>query len=240
MRGAGVLVSANRRIQVVERQVQIRARGGGIGDQGAKAIEPFIRLGLGRGDESDQLAIQRLAVALIEPAQVVVKVEREAAALPIGERHVHEDLRFAVQEIDRVMNVVHSSASFQDVGDRGLTLACGRGGDLLGDRRLGRWGEWRSLAPDRRKEMALRRDAYERRFRAVIADGIAAGTFAPVDPAVSAAFILTALNGIVTWYRPDGRLKPGAIATAFADLALRAVLADEPAAEGGDDGEGQP
>ena len=68
--------------------------------------------------------------------------------------------------------------------------------------------EWRSLAPDRRKDMGRRRDAYERRFRAVIGDGIAAGTFAPVDPAVSAAFILTALNGIVTWYRPDGRLKP--------------------------------
>jgi AcrR family transcriptional regulator len=100
--------------------------------------------------------------------------------------------------------------------------------------------EWRSLAPDRRKDMGRRRDAYERRFRAVIGDGIAAGTFAPVDPAVSAAFILTALNGIVTWYRPDGRLKPGAIATAFADLALRAVLADEPPAEAEDADEGRP
>ena len=43
----------------------------------------------------------------------------------------------------------------------------------------------------------------------VIADGIAAGMFAPVDPAVAAAFVLTALNGMVAWYRPDGRLGRG-------------------------------
>ena len=33
-----------------------------------------------------------------------------------------------------------------------------------------------------------------------------AGVFAPVDPALTAAYILTALNGLVAWYRPDGRL----------------------------------
>jgi AcrR family transcriptional regulator len=88
--------------------------------------------------------------------------------------------------------------------------------------------EWRSLSAERRNEIARRRDTYERRFRAVITDGIATGTFAAVDPALAATFILTALNGIVTWYRPDGRLRPSAIAQAYADLALRAVLTDEP------------
>ena len=68
--------------------------------------------------------------------------------------------------------------------------------------------EWRSLVGERRAAIGKRRDAYERRFRTEIADGIAAGTFAPVDPIVAAAFILTALNGLVTWYRPDGRLRP--------------------------------
>jgi AcrR family transcriptional regulator len=84
--------------------------------------------------------------------------------------------------------------------------------------------EWRSLAAERRAAIGLRRDAYEGRFRAVIRDGIAAGTFAPVDPVVAAAFILTALNGLVAWYRPDGRLEPSALADQMADLALRAVL----------------
>jgi hypothetical protein len=41
---------------------------------------------------------------------------------------------------------------------------------------------------------------------------------------VAAAFILTALNGLVAWYRPDGRLDPPALAERLADLSLRAVL----------------
>jgi hypothetical protein len=87
--------------------------------------------------------------------------------------------------------------------------------------------EWRSLSTERRADMSRRRDAYEKRFRTVIADGVTAGSFAPVDPATAAAFVLTALNGIVTWYRPEGRLRPAALAEAYADLALRSVLALE-------------
>ena len=91
--------------------------------------------------------------------------------------------------------------------------------------------EWRSLAAERRATIQKRRDAYEARFRTVIADGVQTGTFAPVDPAVAASFILTALNGLVVWYRPDGRLKPAALTEAYADLALRAVLGADPPLE---------
>jgi len=84
--------------------------------------------------------------------------------------------------------------------------------------------EWRSLDPDLRARMSKRRDAYERRFRSVIADGVDQGEFAAVDPAAAAAFILTALNGLVAWYRPDGRLEPAAIADLFTDLAVRAAV----------------
>jgi len=84
--------------------------------------------------------------------------------------------------------------------------------------------EWRSLEPDLRARMAKRRDAYERRFRAVIVDGVESGEFATVDPTAAAAFILTALNGLVAWYRPDGRLAAGTIADLYADLAVRAAV----------------
>ena len=83
--------------------------------------------------------------------------------------------------------------------------------------------EWRALDPERRDDIARRRDAYEGRFRAAIVNGTRAGAFGPVDPAITAAYILTALNGLVTWYRPDGRLPARAIADAYADLSLRAV-----------------
>ncbi len=85
--------------------------------------------------------------------------------------------------------------------------------------------EWRSLETDRREEISRRRDAYEQRFRTIIATGVETGTFALVDPAVTTAYILTALNGLVSWYRPDGRWTAREIADAYADLSLRAVQA---------------
>jgi AcrR family transcriptional regulator len=84
--------------------------------------------------------------------------------------------------------------------------------------------EWRSLGPDRREAIRERRDAYEARFRRVIADGMAGGEFRLTDVPIAATFILTALNGIVTWYRPDGRLSPEQIADLYADLAVGSVL----------------
>jgi TetR/AcrR family transcriptional regulator, cholesterol catabolism regulator len=86
--------------------------------------------------------------------------------------------------------------------------------------------EWRHLSAERRAAIASRRDAYEARFRAVIDDGTAVGAFRPTDTALAATFILTALNGIATWYRPDGRLSADRIADNYIDLALRSLSED--------------
>ena len=83
--------------------------------------------------------------------------------------------------------------------------------------------EWRHLSPDRRGQILERRDAYEERFRTVIRDGMADGTFAITDPALAATFLLSALNGVAGWYRPDGRLTADRIADHFVDLAVRAL-----------------
>jgi TetR/AcrR family transcriptional regulator, cholesterol catabolism regulator len=86
--------------------------------------------------------------------------------------------------------------------------------------------EWRHLSADRRVAIGTRRDAYEARFRATIEDGAAVGALRATDPAVAATFILTALNGIATWYRPDGRLSPDRIADHYVELALRSLSED--------------
>ena len=83
--------------------------------------------------------------------------------------------------------------------------------------------EWRALEPGRRDVIARRRDAYEARYRSVIESGVRTGVFAAVDPAAAAAFILTALNGLVGWFRAGGRLGDAEIADAYAVLALGAV-----------------
>ena len=83
--------------------------------------------------------------------------------------------------------------------------------------------EWRFLSQDRREQVAARRDNYEALFRQAIADGIRTGDFEPVDPRLTAMAILSALNGIATWYSPDGPLSQAQIADQHADLFLRAL-----------------
>jgi AcrR family transcriptional regulator len=89
--------------------------------------------------------------------------------------------------------------------------------------------EWRALDRAHRDEMSRRRDAYEARFRATIALGVQTGAFAAVDPVLTAAYLLSAINGLVAWYRPNGRVNAQAIAEAYADMSLRAVQAHGPA-----------
>lgn len=68
-----------------------------------------------------------------------------------------------------------------------------------------------------------RRDQFERVFRRVIAEGIAAGEFRAVDAAIFARTMLGAQNWVGVWYRPDGRLSGGEIAALLADTFLTAL-----------------
>ena len=86
--------------------------------------------------------------------------------------------------------------------------------------------EWRHLSPERRDAIGARRDTYEHRLRELIADGQSTGAFAAADPALAATFLLTALNGIATWYRPDGRLSADRIADHYVELSLRSLTED--------------
>jgi AcrR family transcriptional regulator len=87
--------------------------------------------------------------------------------------------------------------------------------------------EWRALGEARKAQILARRDAYERRFRDLIAGGIASGEFRMTDPALVSMYVLGALNSIATWYDPAGRLPAERIADYAADFAVRTV-AEEP------------
>jgi len=88
--------------------------------------------------------------------------------------------------------------------------------------------EWRFLSQSRREQMAERRDAYEALFRHVIGEGIASGAFKPVDPRMAAMAILSALNGIATWYSASGELGPDEVADQYADLFLGGLADSQP------------
>jgi AcrR family transcriptional regulator len=80
--------------------------------------------------------------------------------------------------------------------------------------------EWAFLGPERRDAVRRSRAAYQAYFERVIAEGMASGELAGGDARLAAICLLSALNGIVHWYRPDGRLAPGELAERYADLFL--------------------
>ena len=86
--------------------------------------------------------------------------------------------------------------------------------------------EWRSLGPERRAAVLERRDAYEARLRRHISEGIAIGAFGLTDPAIAATVVLSALNGVATWYDPNGRLSAERVADHLVGLVMRMLSSD--------------
>ncbi len=84
--------------------------------------------------------------------------------------------------------------------------------------------EARMLDSSYRSRIVGARDHYEEGFRDVIREGMAEGSFRPdVDPKTVSIFILSILNAIERWYRPDGELDRDALVselTAFVRAAL--------------------
>ena len=130
--------------------------------------------------------------------RVATRFERAANGALTGDEDPHAAL-------DRLVRA-HVETLTEDVGEASVFIH-----------------EWVHLSDPRRTAVLARRDAYEARIRTLISDGVAVGAFAMVDPAVAAAFLLTALNGIPTWYRPDGHLSPAQLADLYADLAVRSL-----------------
>jgi AcrR family transcriptional regulator len=83
--------------------------------------------------------------------------------------------------------------------------------------------EWTFLGEERRAAVSRSRAAYQAYFERVVAEGVAAGELEAPDPRLAAVFILSAMNAVAHWYRPDGALGPDALAGHYADLFLHGL-----------------
>lgn len=83
--------------------------------------------------------------------------------------------------------------------------------------------EWRHLSEPKRSEFLKRRDEYERMFRKMVHDAIREGVFADVDEKFATLHILSSLNWIYQWYRPDGAMTPEEIARRITDLLFNGL-----------------
>ncbi|MGD2058676.1 MAG: TetR/AcrR family transcriptional regulator [Anaerolineales bacterium] len=80
--------------------------------------------------------------------------------------------------------------------------------------------EHRSLEDDLRAAHIARRDRFEQLWRSIIDQGVEEGSFRSMDRSLATFALLGVLNWMITWYRPNGRLKAEKIADQFADLVL--------------------
>lgn len=80
--------------------------------------------------------------------------------------------------------------------------------------------EQMELPPSRVRALRQLDRQYQRLIASVIRDGIDNGQFREVDANLAALHILGALNWMLQWYRPDGRLGLDEVVTTFVDLAL--------------------
>ncbi|MCH2095686.1 MAG: TetR/AcrR family transcriptional regulator [Rhodobacteraceae bacterium] len=87
--------------------------------------------------------------------------------------------------------------------------------------------ELRNLEPENfAKIEALRRD-YENELERILSDGTAQGIFSLDDPKIATLAIISMLNGVVHWFRPDGRLEQVDIEEIYWGMVRRAVGATD-------------
>ena len=84
--------------------------------------------------------------------------------------------------------------------------------------------EARFLPAEERSVIVAMRDRYEAAYRQVVEEGVSAGEFRDeVDPALTAILVLSMLNAIDRWYRPEGPESPDAIAAHIQHLVLEGI-----------------
>jgi AcrR family transcriptional regulator len=89
--------------------------------------------------------------------------------------------------------------------------------------------EAKFLPPERLAGILATRDSYEHSIRQIIVAGQAEGTIAPhLDPVLTAIAILSVLNSVQQWFRPDGPRSLAEVTESFTDLMIRGVSACPP------------
>ena len=83
--------------------------------------------------------------------------------------------------------------------------------------------EFHALPEPLLNDVVSKRDAYERLVRKVLREGIAAGSFRPVDVKLTTLSLLGALNWTVVWWRPEGHRDLEAVADQMAATFLEGL-----------------
>jgi len=81
-----------------------------------------------------------------------------------------------------------------------------------------------SLHPRHLKQCLDLRMRHEISLRTIVDQGIADGSFSPLDSTIVVKLIFGALNGLPWWWRPDGKYTLDQIADMYADMLVDRIL----------------
>jgi AcrR family transcriptional regulator len=85
-----------------------------------------------------------------------------------------------------------------------------------------------ALTPAHRRAVVARRDRFDRGLRQILANGVASGQFAPIDPKLLSFAILGAVNWIPRWFSPEGPASSREVADRFADYLIGGLQTGRP------------
>jgi AcrR family transcriptional regulator len=85
--------------------------------------------------------------------------------------------------------------------------------------------EWKRLEDEKRQQFAEIIATYEGKFIGVLKAGMTQGVFRNGDPRFLTSMLLSTVNWMPTWYRPDGKMSPADIAQASANFVLKGLEA---------------
>jgi AcrR family transcriptional regulator len=85
--------------------------------------------------------------------------------------------------------------------------------------------EFDALQPENKKTIVAGRNRFDRRFRALIANGVQDGSIRKVDPKLTVFFFMGSVNWMTRWFRPDGAYGGQEMANRFADYLRESIKA---------------
>lgn len=83
--------------------------------------------------------------------------------------------------------------------------------------------------PDAKAKVQRMRDGYEETLRAIIRAGIESGEFRELDVKLAARAIISCLNWMARWWRPNGPESAETIASNYVELIIRGFLPERKA-----------
>lgn len=83
--------------------------------------------------------------------------------------------------------------------------------------------ELRNLTPENFAEIEALRRCYEDTLEAILMDGLRAGQFSIADTKIATLAVIAMLNGVMTWYRTEGRLTLDEVERIYWDMVRNSV-----------------